>query len=71
MRNPFTRLNAVSGVRKKLYNSSFDKFLKEVNENDMDFTTIILYNEVKENKKVSFIGKYENFEEDLKKYLKK
>lgn len=75
VRNPFTRLASawMHGVRKKLYNSSFDKFLKEVNENDVWILPQSFYTNAGkgENKKVSFIGKYENFEEDLKKVLKK
>lgn len=75
VRNPFTRLASawMHGVRKNLYNPSFDYFLKEVNENDVWILPQTFYTNAGkgENKKVSFIGKYEDFNNDLEKVLTK
>lgn len=75
VRNPFTRLASawMHGVRKNIYNSSFENFLKEVNENDAWILPQTFYvNAGKEkNKKVSFVGRYENYQTDLKKLLTK
>jgi hypothetical protein len=75
VRNPFTRLISafMHGVRSELYPSNFSQFLTKANIHDLWLLQQNYYiNSGKtENKKVSYIGRYENFENDLKEVLKK
>jgi hypothetical protein len=75
VRNPFTRLTSafLHGIRDGLYPNNFSKFLETSNQSDLWLLQQNYYiNSGKtENKKVSYIGRYENFENDLKEVLKK
>ena len=70
VRNPFTRLASWFEHYKKNnnYSESFLSFIEQINPLDFVFYSqeyFLRHGETKE-KKVSFIGKYENFENDLK-----
>lgn len=69
VRNPFTRLQSafLHGVREGFYKNDFSYFLKNVNTNDLWLLPQSYYvNSGKTaDKKISFIGKYENFTKDV------
>jgi hypothetical protein len=69
VRNPFTRIQSAfyHGVRHGLYKNDFSDFLLNANTNDLWLLPQSYYiNAGKtENKKISFVGKYENFEKDF------
>lgn len=75
VRNPFTRIQSAfyHGVRKGLYKNDFSNFLLNSNENDLWLLPQTYYiNAGKQSdKQVSFIGKYENFSNDLIKVMNK
>ena len=75
VRNPFTRLVSafLHGVRDGQYNNNFELFLKTSNNKDLWLLPQSYYiNSGKtKTKQISYIGKYENFENDLNKILKK
>ena len=69
VRNPYTRFLSAwkHGIRKNKYSPDLKEFIKNINLNDTWFLPQTYYiNEGKtENKKVNFIGKYENLKEDF------
>jgi len=75
VRNPFTRIASAYShrLRKNEYKKSFGEFITELSENHLDLIPQSYYiNAGKdENKKVSFIAKYENYTNDIQKILKK
>ena len=75
VRNPFTRVVSafLHGVRDGLYPNDFTKFLNQSNKADLWLLPQTYYvNSGKtETKQISYIGKYENFENDLNKVLTK
>lgn len=75
VRNPYTRIASAYShdKRKSKIEQTFGQFLKETNPNHLWVLSQSYYvNEGKtENKKISFIGKYENFKNDLTFVLKK
>jgi len=74
VRNPFTRVQSAyqHSLRKKKHNFSFGDFLKNTNPNDLWLLpqTFYINSGKTEKNKISFIGKYENFENDLNFILK-
>lgn len=75
VRNPFTRLQSAyqHGVRKNEYTTSFSEFLKSDLSSNIWMMPQYYFVTAgsSENKKVSFIGKYENLKEDTLKIFKK
>ena len=75
VRNPFTRIASAYShrLRKNEYKKLFGEFITELSENHLDLIPQSYYiNAGKdENKKVSFIAKYENYTHDIQKILKK
>ena len=75
VRNPFTRIASAyfHGFRKGQYSKNFEWFLKNLDNKDLALLPQSYYvNSGKtKNKQISYIGKYENFDNDLKKVLKK
>lgn len=75
VRNPFTRLQSafLHGVRKGEYNPDFSMFLKTANMNELWLLPQTFYvNAGKTSKKqISYIGRYENYENDVKVILNK
>lgn len=69
VRNPFTRLVSAfhHGVRDGLYPRDFNKFLQQANLNDLWLLPQSYYinSDKTQNKKISYIGKYENYKNDL------
>ena len=69
VRNPYTRFLSAwkHGVRKNQYSSDLKEFINTINLNDVWFLPQTYYvNEGKtSNKKVDFIGKYENLNKDF------
>ena len=75
VRNPYTRLASVyeHGIRKGIYNSTFSDLLTKESKSDIWLMPQYFFTKAgsSENKNISFIGKYENFIEDLKYVFKK
>tara|TARA_Y100000389_G_scaffold202629_1_gene248489 strand:- start:52 stop:624 length:573 start_codon:yes stop_codon:yes gene_type:complete len=75
VRNPYTRFLSAwnHGVRKNKYTSDLKDFIKNINLNDVWLLPQSYYiNEGKtKNKKVNFIGKYENLKKDFQIVLNK
>lgn len=75
VRNPFTRIASafLHGVRDGQYKNDFTWFLNNSNNKDLWLLPQTYYvNSGKtETKQISYIGKYENFENDLNKVLTK
>jgi len=75
VRNPFTRLTSafLHGIRSGLYPRNFSQFLHNVNQNDLWLLPQSYYinSDKSNNKKISYIGRYENYQNDLKNILGK
>lgn len=75
VRNPYTRIASAYSheKRKSKVETTFSEFLKNTNPNHLWVLSQNYYvNEGKsENKKISFVGRYENFDNDLKFILNK
>jgi hypothetical protein len=75
VRNPYTRILSAyfHGMRKGEYNCSFEEFLKKSNGKGLHMLPQTFYTGSGSNNKqtLSYIGKYENFEKDLKFIFKK
>lgn len=73
VRNPFTRIQSAfyHGLRKGLCKNDFGHFLLNSNPNDLWLLpqTYFINAGKAQNKNVSFIGKYENFQNDFTKVL--
>lgn len=73
VRNPYTRFMSawLHGIRKGIYSTNFNEFIKNLNENDVWFLPQQYYIEQGKtsNRKISFIVKYENLVSDIKKPL--
>ena len=71
VRNPYTRLVSgyFHGLRKKEHNYSLSEYFKKSNNKDLHMLPQMVY--VDDKSKFSYIGKYENFEKDLKFIFKK
>ena len=71
VRNPYTRFFSawLHGIRKNIYPSDFGSFLKQFNESDVWFLPQTYYIEQGKtnNRKVSYIAKYENIRKDVNK----
>jgi hypothetical protein len=68
VRNPYTRILSAyfHGMRKGEHNYSFEEFLKKSNGRGLDLLPQIIYIGTNSNKKRNlYIGKYENFKNDL------
>ena len=70
VRNPYTRLASVyeHGIRKGIYKSTFSDLLTKESKSDIWLMPQYFFTKAGSNKqkKISFIGKYENLKEDIK-----
>lgn len=74
VRNPFTRLVSAyfHGLRKGEHNYNFEEYIKKSNGKGLHLRPQTVYiNSNNKEKSISYIGKYENFETDLKFVLNK
>ena len=70
VRNPYTRLASVyeHGIRKGIYKSTFSDLLTKESKSDIWLMPQYFFTKAGSNKqkKISFIGKYENLKKDIK-----
>lgn len=74
VRNPFTRLVSAyfHGLRKNEHNYNFEEYIKKSSGKGLHLKPQTVYiNSNNKEKSISYIGKYENFETDLKFVLDK
>lgn len=75
VRNPYTRLQSAyqHGIRKKVYSADFSTFLENANDSDIWLMPQEYFVNAGKNRerKISFIGRYENFKKDLSYILTK